>query len=177
MQIRGFLAGLVLCALPQMAQARVDSSSADAMILSGERVVSATPERVFAALGQIERWWSDDHSYSGNAANLRMPLEAGACFCERWPAGSVRHGTVVMVMPNRQVRVDAALGPLQELGATGVLTFSLKPTAAGTQIALTYRVSGDGTSALTRLAPAVNTVLDEQLGRLATLVEQGELQN
>src|SRR5687768_5662766 len=89
--------------------------------------VTGRADRVYAALGEIGKWWSNDHTYSGNASNMTLPLKAGACFCETWPAGGVAHGTVVLAWPAQQtLRVSAALGPLQQMGASGALTWEIK---------------------------------------------------
>ena len=32
--------------------------------------VEATPAAVYALIGQVGRWWSGEHSYSGDAGNL-----------------------------------------------------------------------------------------------------------
>src|SRR5262245_13042853 len=94
--------------------------------------ISARSDRVFAALGEIGKWWSNDHTYSGSGSNMTMPLKAGSCFCETWPAGSVAHGTVVLAwLPQGTVRVAAALGPLQQTGASGALTWEIKPKSPG----------------------------------------------
>ena len=78
--------------------------------------IAAPPDKVFKALGEIGQWWDGAHSYSGKASNMTMPLTANACFCEALPGGGVRHGVVELAVPDKQVRVEAALGPLQDEG-------------------------------------------------------------
>lgn len=90
----------------------------------------------------MERWWSGEHTYSGDAANLSFALQAGACFCERWQDNAVEHGRAVMLMRDRLVRLSAALGPLQNKAVNGVLTFLLKADEGGTSLTVGYRVDG-----------------------------------
>lgn len=138
--------------------------------------VAAPPDKVYAALGEIGRWWDDAHSYSGKAANMSMPLEPGACFCEALPkGGGVRHGVVVLVWPDqRMVRLDAALGPLQDEGATGALTFQVKPKGEGAELVETYNVGGLRPAAAKSFAGPVDGVMTTQLKRLKSYVETGK---
>jgi hypothetical protein len=67
-------------------------------------------------------------------------------------------------MPMSVVRLDSALGPLQDLGVSGALTLTLSEGAAGrTAITLDYKVSGSSLSKLDGLADPVNQVLTEQV--------------
>jgi uncharacterized protein YndB with AHSA1/START domain len=136
--------------------------------------VAAPPDRVWKALGEVGRWWSSEHTYSGDAANMTMPLTAGACFCETIPGGgSVRHGVVALAWPSQgMLRLEAALGPLQDEGVAGALTFLLKPTDGGTELTTTYNVGGVRDYAL-KAAPVVDKVIGEQAARLKRYVETG----
>jgi hypothetical protein len=138
----------------------------------------ATPAAVYRALGQVGSWWDDQHTWSGAARNLTMELRAGACFCEGWAGGSVEHGHVILAQTNEVLRLNATLGPLQELGVSGVLSFKLAKTASGegAQLEVTYRVSGDATHGLDKLAAVVDTVIGEQVARLVRYVETGKAQ-
>jgi uncharacterized protein YndB with AHSA1/START domain len=79
---------------------------------------------------------------------------------------SVQHAREVYSQPGETLRLDGALGPLQEMPVTGVLTFSLAPDAGGTRITMTYRVSGEITLEASKLAPMVDQVMAAQLERL-----------
>jgi hypothetical protein len=79
----------------------------------------------------------------------------------------VEHGRVVMSKTGKLLRISGALGPMQEMAVTGVLTISLEPASTGTNAIVTYRVSGDSSHALDKLAPAVNDVLNLQFGNFA----------
>jgi hypothetical protein len=58
------------------------------------------------------------------------------------------------------------LGPLQEMGITGVLTFTVAPFANGAKLTMTYRVSGDPSLHLDAIATPVDSVLMDQIARL-----------
>jgi len=168
------LAALAALACAAPAAADVRQSAADALVLEWSARVSAPPSAAYEALGRIGEWWSGAHTYSGDAANLSLRAEAGACFCERWREGSVEHGRVVLALKDRMLRVDGALGPLQAKAVAGVLTFALKPDGPGTTLAITYRVNGAGASALDQDAASVDRVLAEQVARLARFVDTGK---
>jgi uncharacterized protein YndB with AHSA1/START domain len=169
---------LMLALAAASVRAEVKAASSDGFVIVYNQRIAAAPASVYAALSAIDRWWNASHTWSGDAANLSLKAEAGSCFCERWKDGSVEHGRVVMAMPDKLLRLQAALGPLQAQAVTGVLTFQLKPDekggAAATLLTLTYVVNGAGSSALDKTAPAVNDVLGEQLARLVRFIETGK---
>lgn len=156
----------------------VKSAGGDSFVVVHSRRVDAPPGSVYAALPAIGRWWSSEHTYSGDAANLSLKAEAGSCFCERWPGGEVEHGRTIMVLRDRILRLQTSLGPLQGRAVNGVLTFELKPDEGSggkaTSLTLTYTVNGAGASALDKSAPAVDGVLREQFDRLVRYVETGK---
>jgi len=145
-------------------------------VLHAEQTVPAAPDRAWSALTRLGDWWNSEHTYSGNAHNLRLDPRAGGCWCEQWREGSVQHGRVLLVMNHdgvRTLRVDAPLGPLQEMAVNAVLTFTVAPDPAGAKIEMTYRVSGDASLGLDQVGPGVNAVIMEQYGRLIRLVTSG----
>src|SRR5690606_36932355 len=125
-----------------------------------ETDVAATPDQAWRALTRLPRWWGSAHTYSGDARRLIFEPRAGGCWCERWGEGqSVEHARVVLVMEHegvRTLRAVGGLGPLQGLGATGILTFTVAPHASGAKITMTYRVSGDPGLDLDQFAPLVD---------------------
>ncbi|HUP29847.1 MAG TPA: hypothetical protein VM122_06715 [Usitatibacter sp.] len=151
-------------ALPVRAETSAVSASS---FLSTHRVeVAAAPRAVFEAIGRIGEWWSSEHVYSGNAANLSLELRAGACLCERWDANSVEHGRVIYAQRDRTLRIETALGPLQEMAVTGILQFAVAPADGGaTTLTVTYRVRGPD-AGLDKVAAVVDRVLGEQARRL-----------
>lgn len=166
---------LMLLATP--AHAEVAAASPGAMLLRAEATAAVAPDRAWRGLTRVEHWWNAEHTYSGDAGRLRLTPRAGGCFCERWENGqSVEHARVVSVIARdgvRTLRLDGALGPLQAMAAAGVLTFTVSPEGHGAKISMTYRVSGDPGLALDQLAPVVDQVLVDQLGRLVRYVERG----
>lgn len=157
------------------ARAEVVEASAAAMQIRHVVEIGAPPARVFRTFLAINRWWSDEHTYSGSAANLSLRAAPGGCFCERLPqGGGVVHMTVVNVAPNQRITLSGALGPLQTAGVAGALTVSLAPKDAGTEITLVYNVGGYYPSGLSSVAAGVDRVLQEQLERLKRQVETGK---
>ena len=157
------LFGLALSA--GAASAEVTDRSENGFTLSYERVVAASPEAVLAAVGDPAAWWSDAHTYSGDAANITVDLRPGGCWCEALPGGGVKHGEAVLVWPEqRMVRFDAPFGPLQSIGADAVLTMSWAEAERGGRVLKwTFAVAGPGVGAM---AGPVDAVMAEQFGRL-----------
>jgi uncharacterized protein YndB with AHSA1/START domain len=166
---------LALAAGP--AAAEVVSASPSMFIVRGEANVTASPERAWRALSQIGRWWNSSHTYSGDARRLSLEPRAGGCWCERWGDGqSVEHGRVILVMQHegvRTLRTSGGLGPLQETGVVGTMTWTVAPHANGATITMTYRATGDSSLGLDQMAALVDGVLMEQFGRLSRYSASG----
>jgi uncharacterized protein YndB with AHSA1/START domain len=136
--------------------------------------VTATPAQAYAALAQVGRWWNGEHSYSGDAANMRLEPRPGGCLCERMKdGGAIEHLRVVYAQPNRVLRLQGGLGPLQEEGAVGSLTWAIKPVAGGAELTQRYVVGGYARGGMEKLAPLVDDVLTEQLTRLKRFLDTG----
>lgn len=149
------------------AWAGVKEASAQGFTVETVILAEAKPAKVYADLLQPRLWWHPDHTWSGSARNLKIEARAGGCFCEKLAGGgSVQHGRVLFVKPGTLLRIDGALGPLQDMAVTGILTFTLAPDAGGTRINMSYRVSGALTMDAARLAPLVDSVMTQQLQRL-----------
>ena len=172
--------GSILCVvvflcLPARAGADVVDVSAAGFTLRTAIEVQAPAARVFDTIVNVGGWWDGEHTYSGDAKNLSIEARAGGCFCERLSdGGSISHMTVVYAAPGRTLRLAGGLGPLQELAVTGVMTWALSDTPAGTRIEMTYAVGGyaPGTGRLQQLAPLVNGVIDAQVQRLRAALAQ-----
>ncbi|MBL8545843.1 MAG: hypothetical protein JNL81_05225 [Hyphomonadaceae bacterium] len=151
-------------------RAEVVAASPSAFSLSYRAEIAKSPDQVWSDLQRINRWWSAAHTYSGDASNLRLEPRAGGCWCERWGnRQSVEHARVVLVMEHegvRTLRLIGGFGPLQEMGVTGVLTFTVSPHPNGANLALTYRVTGDPGLNLDALAAPVDGVMAGQFARL-----------
>lgn len=163
-----FTVGAAL-ALAGAAHADVKAKAPDGMALQIVAEVALDRDGTWARLVNLPAWWAGSHTYSGDAARLSLDAQAGGCWCEIWSGGEVEHGRVVMVMPLQTLRVDAALGPLQAMGVTGALTFTLADGSSPgkTKLTVDYNVSGSSLSGLDALAPVVDQVLAEQVTRLA----------
>ena len=137
--------------------------------------VKAPPDRVYAALGEIGRWWSSAHSFSGDAHHFSLDMKAGGCLCEALPGGgSAEHQRVVLASPGKALVMRGALGPLQTLGVEGAMQWSIKPAAEGSDVVLTYTAGGYAPGGLDKLAVPVDQVLGEQLARFKAYVETGK---
>jgi uncharacterized protein YndB with AHSA1/START domain len=170
------LAAAALLAL-QAGAARAETSdvSASGFTVTHAFVIEGEPQQVWQAFTQPAKWWSSQHTWSGQASNLTLDVQAGGCWCERWAEGaSVMHGRVLMAQPGSMLRLQAWLGPLQELPVDGVLTFGTARRDGATRLRVTYRVAGAPAAALDKLAPAVDAVLGEQVRRLKSFVETGK---
>lgn len=161
------VAGLLAAALPLAASAEVKSASPGGFLIEHRFSIAAPAAKVWESLQHPERWWPADHTWSGKRENLSLDARVGGCFCERWNDNSVEHGRVVMIMPGKMLRLDAALGPLQEMAISGVITVSLEEKDGTTTAVVTHRVSGDPSHKLDALAPIVDQVNGQQFGGLA----------
>lgn len=152
------------------ASAEVIESSHGGFATRDVAVVAADRQTVWNALIHPEDWWS--HTWSDDSANLRLDARAGGCFCETipatggWPAGSVEHMRVIMVMPGSTLRLVGSLGPLQSEGLTGTLTVTLADEGEGTRITWDYITGGEARFDPGQFGPVVDGVQSEFLGGL-----------
>jgi len=98
-----------LALAPACAGAEVKFAAADGFLIEHRFTIAAPAAKVWESLQHPERWWPADHTWSGKRENLSLVADAGGCFCERWDGGVVEHGRVVLVMPGKMLRLDAAL--------------------------------------------------------------------
>jgi hypothetical protein len=173
--MKSYLVVLLVPLLGPSAVAEVKQVTPQGFEVSSSVDVSVSAARAYAGLTRIGRWWNPEHSYSGDASNLKLDLTQGGCFCETLPGGGwVRHMDVVSVMPDKMIRLRGALGPLQAEGVEGSLTWTIKQAGENATVSQTYVVGGfirDGSAKWARL---VDGVLSEQLARLKSFVETGE---
>jgi uncharacterized protein YndB with AHSA1/START domain len=166
--LRTCLAGALAAAAP-IAAAEVVAVSASGFQLAQRVDVSLPPAQAFDRFAAVGDWWSDDHTYSGQAHRMRIDLRPGGCWCETLPdrRGGVQHMQVVYVDRPRAMRFEGGLGPLQELGAHGAMTLSFAASGTGTKLTLAYRVAGFRAEGFANLAADVDRVRAEQLRRYA----------
>jgi hypothetical protein len=174
------LAGVLAGAVP--ARADVTAQTTLGFVSRNVVVVSGTPAAVWKRLLTPSAWWSSDHTFSGSAANMTLDPVAGGCFCEKLPSedaapvkpgtvlrprGGVEHMRVVYVDHAKALRMIGALGPLQSEAVSATLTVTLKTVDGGTRVIFEYVVGGYMRYPADKIAPAVDTVLANQLASLA----------
>jgi len=156
------------------ASAAVVSVGQGGFIIARDVQVAAAPERVYRSyVDDYGRWWHPSHSWSGDARNFTLDAQPGGCLCERWAGGAAQHMRVGYVEPGRVLRLVGGLGPLQQLGLSGTLNLNFQAAGEGTLLKLEYRVAGYDPAGFDKLAPLVDGVLGEALGRLKSFVETG----
>ena len=166
------LAAVAVLAFAGSARAEVKTAAEGRLVLENVVVVEAPADKVYAALGRIGDWWDSEHTYSGKASNMTLKLEPGACFCEAIPGGGgVKHGEVVLAWPGKFLRLEAPLGPLQDMGVATALTYTLEPAGEGkTKVTQSYKASGLDADSL-KGAPLFDRVIGGSLKRFKTYVE------
>ena len=160
------------------AQAEVKSANDIGFAVVNSVEVAQQARTVYLLIATPARWWSSEHSYSGDAANFTLDARAGGCFCERLPgsemmAGSVEHARIIFAKPYKHLRLSGALGPLQVEAVTGTLDITLTPVKNGVKVAMSYVAAGYMRMGPAQIAPIVDQVLAEQLVRLKRAAEQG----
>ncbi len=91
----------------------------------------------------VDMWWPKDHTWW--EGTLSIDDNAGGCFCEKRNGSSAAHMIVSYIEPHKKVVMTGGLGPLQEMGIFGALTWQFTPKdnpAEGTRVTLTYHASG-----------------------------------
>ena len=181
--MRGVVATLVvLCVAAAGAPARADvlSSAPAGFVVSHEVVVGARREAVFAAaVGDVGRWWSSDHTIAGDAARLSIDPRPMGCFCEMLgDDNGVVHMTVSFVNRDVIVRLTGGLGPLGLMGVAGNMTWEFFDAEdGGTRVKWTYAVGGYRDGGLDAVAGPVDYVISEALERMKAYVETGDPEN
>ena len=178
MPIKGLASLILALTVAGSAAAEVKSATPNGFEAATTVTIAAPPDRVYAAFGEVGRWWSSSHTFSRDAANLSLELRAGSCFCERLKdGGTVEHMRVVYAAPGAGLRLRGALGPLQAEGVDGALSWTLAPVEGGTNVTESYVVGGYIRGGMEPWAPRVDRVLDEQLQRLKNFVEASPCPN
>lgn len=149
------------------ALATVTDSTSNSFTSRHEASVKVNPGRVYDHfVNNVGQWWDSDHTYSGNARNLRIDPKAGGLFLEKLASGgTVRHMEVVYADPGKLLRMEGGLGPLQQFPVNGVMTLMITEKQGETQITLTYTVGGYVTGGLAKLSGLVDQVMGQQFGR------------
>jgi uncharacterized protein YndB with AHSA1/START domain len=175
--MRACVATILAAGLLATSAARADVVNAEAagFQIKTTLTIAAPPAKVYAGLLKPGKWWSSEHTWSGDAANLSLSGKAGGCFCEKLQnGGSVLHMQVIYAAPGSELRLSGALGPLQTEAAQGILSITLTARDEGTELTETYTVGGYTKGGWVAWAPDVDAVVTEQLNRLKTYVESGK---
>lgn len=158
------------------ARAEVTRSQADGFVSTHRLVIAAPPDKVWDTIATPALWWSKDHSYSGNAANLSWDTRPGGCWCEKWAGGAVEHGRTLYAVRGQALRLSGAFGPLQSGAVTATMSFVLTPQGQGkgqgTVLTVTYVVGGFHPAGLDTLAAPVDAVLAAQMPGLKAAAER-----
>lgn len=165
-------AGLLIAATPAFAE--VASAGANGFEVTHSVSLVMPLAQSYVAFGRIAAWWSDEHTYSGKAANMRLSLQPGGCFCETIPeGGGVEHLRVALVQPGERIVMTGGLGPLLYEAAAGVMDVRFERIAGGSKISMSYRAAGFAKGGADKLAPVVDKVLGEQLRRFRAYAARG----
>lgn len=162
----GLVIGCLFAAGP--AGAEVVSSSPTHFELRLEAASSLSAEALWDRLVDPAAWWHPSHTYSGDAANLSLDVRPGGLWKEEWDGGSVLHGRVLFIQPGSTLRLEAPFGPLQSIGAYTIWTITITATDEGSLVVFDEVSTGPPTADMAGLAPAVERVKAEAIGRLAS---------
>jgi hypothetical protein len=154
---------------PMNVSAEVVASGPGGFVVREEVDYHGLPDAAWQRLVRPQDWWDGAHTYSHDAANLSLTLVPGGCWCEKLANGGfVRHMDVTYVQAPVRLRLSGGLGPLQAMGVSGALTFTLKAGEPGTtKVKAEYAVSGFSADGFAKIAEGVDGVLGEQLQRFA----------
>jgi uncharacterized protein YndB with AHSA1/START domain len=174
--MKSLFLGALAALIAWPAAAEVKSATPQGFEVVQSVTVHASPQQAYAALTKPQRWWNPEHTYSNNAANLSLTLKPGGCYCEKLKeGGSAQHMAVTMVLPGALIELHGGLGPLRSEGVNGVLRWSVKPVeGGGATVTQSYVVGGYLREGGEHWAPVVDAVLQEQLTRLASLLDTGK---
>ena len=156
-----------------VASADVLETTANSFVVETSVLVPASPDATYTSFTRsIGSWWDSAHTWSGDAQNLVLEPKAGTCYCEQLPnGGSVEHGRVIFAQPGKLLRLDASLGPFQDMAVKGVLTFRFKGDGDKTRVTVNYRVAGTFTMATPALASGADGMLAGQMQRFQAFTE------
>jgi uncharacterized protein YndB with AHSA1/START domain len=170
------LATLALVLLSGASAQSTPQVTSNGFVVKLEVSVNAPKPKVYDTLvGQVGSWWNPEHTYSHDSKNLSIEARPGGCFCEKLPnGGGVEHLRVVYVAAPQLVRFLGALGPLQTSAVAGSMTWKMTGDGDNTRVQLSYSVGGFIDGGFEKLAPAVESMLSEQLYRLKLFVETGK---
>jgi hypothetical protein len=179
-RLLGYLATAAAALVAAPLSAEVTDEKPSGFVSRHEVIVTASPKEVWLALISPAGWWRSEHTWSGSAENLTLTPQAGGCFCETIPEvdapgkftlqGSVEHMRVIQAYPEKALRMQGALGPLQSEPVNGILTIAISEAKDGTRIVWEYNVGGSMRYEVPVIAKAVDGVMGSQIAALAKLL-------
>ena len=173
--MRRLISLVALLSLGAGAAAEVTDSAENGFTTVHETVVGAPRAEVWqATVGEIGRWWSDDHTVDGDAGRMSIEAVPQGCFCETFGNGGVVHMIVTFVNPTIILRLTGGLGPLGLMGVNGNMTWEFFDAEQGTRVRFTYAVGGYRPGGLNAIALPVDYVIGEALARMKAYVETGD---
>lgn len=166
---------IAACTMARAAGAEVMDATANGFTIRYQVTIAAERAAVYkAAVEDIGKWWSAEHTISGNAKNLYVHTTVPGCFCETLGEhAAIQHLAVSFVNPGVIIRLSGGLGPLGLLGVNGNMTWEFEDANPGTSFVLQYAVGGYLDGGLDAIAGAVDGVLVEAVTRLKSYAETG----
>lgn len=172
-RLKALTASLIASLIATQANGEVLNAAPGGFTISYQTEISAARIDVYnAAVNNIGDWWSDDHTYTGNAGNMYIEAKTQGCFCEKLGVdGGVVHLVVTFVNPGEMLRLTGGLGPLGLMGVNGNMTWEFTDSEEGTIVTLNYALGGYMDGGLDSIAEAVDGVLVGQMTSLKAFVE------
>jgi len=175
MKNKSLCIGMPLLLLAHISSAKVVSIKDYGFIVENKIQVQSSTKDSWQALTQdVGKWWPEDHTWWGKGENLSIQPQAGGCFCEINDQQSAEHMRISFVDPQKLLRMTGGLGPLQGMGMYGALDWKLAKIDQGTEITLTYSVTGINPDGFSKLAPIVDHVQGLQLAGLGQYLQQSK---
>lgn len=179
--LRGALASAIAAftVIPSSASAEIVARSEAGFAIIHIGDVAAQPDEIWRNVLLPNKWWSKDHSFSGDSKNFYLEPKISGCFCELLPAasdaqknvGEVEHMRIIHIDRNRTLRMRGALGPLQSEAVNGTLTIAIKSNGDGTsKLSFSYVVGGYMRYDITKISPLIDAVIGEQFANLVKLL-------
>lgn len=163
---RLLIASLALLAAP--ASAEVIGAAPNGFHIRHVVEVKAEQQAAFADFALVHDWWDKNHTYSGDARNLRMSLLPGGCFCETLPnGGGIEHMRIAYFDRGKRIVLTGSLGPLLYEATSAVMDVKFEPAAGGTRVMMDYKAAGFAAGGADKLARPVDAVLGQQFARYA----------
>ena len=159
-----------------LASADVVAAEASGFKVVSKITVNSSREEAWrAATKHVDKWWSSDHTISGDAGRLTIDAKPQGCFCEGLGRNAgVVHMTVTMVSPPMVLRLTGGLGPLGLMGVEGNMTWEFDEVGDRTEITFSYAVGGFRPGGLDAMTEPVDSVIADALQRLGAYIDTGD---